>query len=247
MLGAKPSAAPKESSMSHSEEADFEALKGAVDEVRRLISHLRKTQADPAILRDVERQARELSDRLAPFDHAGPYAQRRLVLREGIDHERDSDFPEEYFPYSPIIGPLNPIAAPIQFKFDPKAKEMRAEHTFDAAYCGPPTAVHGGIVALVYDELLGALGAMSDVGGFTGTLKVVYRSLTSLATPIHMHAWIDREEGVKVFIKGTMHRDGVEGEPDKVLCSEAEGIFIRPKVSILEHALAKSKARLEPK
>lgn len=230
--------------MSNQEEADFESLSGAVAEVRRLISHLRKTQAAPDILRNVERQVRELADKLAPFDHPGPYAQRRLVLREGLDHSRDSDFPEEYFPYSPIIGPLNPIAAPVHFKFNSEIREMTASHSFDAPYNGPPTAVHGGVIALVFDELLGALGAMSDLGGFTGTLKVIYRSLTPLATPIHMHAWIDREEGVKVFIKGTMHRDGSDGEPDQVLCSEAEGIFIRPKISILEDALAKSKASL---
>lgn len=230
--------------MSNQEEADFESLSGAVAEVRRLISHLRKTQADPEILQDVERQVRALSDRLEPFDHPGPYAQRRLVLREGDDHSRDSDFPEEYFPYSPIIGPLNPIASPVRFKFDVENREMTASHSFDAPYNGPPTAVHGGIIALVYDELLGALGAMSDIGGFTGTLKVIYRSLTPLATPIHMHAWIDREEGVKVFIKGTMHREGEGDEPERVLCSEAEGIFIRPKISILEDALAKSKESL---
>ena len=40
-------------------------------------------------------------------------------------------------------------------------------------------------------------------------------------------------------------RDGQDGEPERVLCSEAEGIFIRPKVSILEDALAKSKAQLD--
>ncbi|MFK7895468.1 MAG: hypothetical protein AB8G23_06510 [Myxococcota bacterium] len=231
--------------MSHSEEADFESLSGAVTEVRRLIAHLRKTQAEPEMLRRVESQARALCEELAPFDHSGPYAQRELVIRNALDQSRSSDLPAEYFPYSPVIGQLNPVSPNIRFDFDPKAREMRATHSFDAPYCGPPASVHGGIVSLVFDELLGCLGAMSDIGGFTGTLKVIYRSLTPLHTPIHMHAWIDRQEGVKVFIKGTMHRDGREGEPEEVLCSEAEGIFIRPKVSILADALSKSSAKSE--
>ena len=54
-----------------------------------------------------------------------------------------------------------------------------------------------------------------------------------------MRSWIDREEGVKIFIKGTMHTTDPGGE--ERLCSEAEGIFIRPKVSILEDALSKSR------
>ena len=91
---------------------------------------------------------------------------------------------------------------------------------------------------IVFDELLGSIGAMLDVGGFTGTLKVVYRSLTPLGIPIRMRSWVDRQEGVKTFIKGEMYVDEGAGER---LCSEAEGIFIRPKVSVLEDAIAKSK------
>ncbi|MAG32511.1 MAG: hypothetical protein CL908_16635 [Deltaproteobacteria bacterium] len=78
---------------------------------------------------------------------------------------------------------------------------------------------------------------MHGIGGFTGTLRVVYRSLTPLDKPIRMRSWLDRQDGVKVFVKGTMHCSGDEGE---TLCAEAEGIFIRPKVSILKDALAKS-------
>ncbi|MBJ18900.1 MAG: PaaI family thioesterase [bacterium] len=218
------------------EEPDYDALAGAAASLRQLISHLRKTQAPAELLKEVERETRALAARLAPHDHPGPYAQRRLVLREGIDHDRDTDNPVEFFPYSPIIGPLNPIAPPVHFEV--VGREMRAVHTFDAQYNGPPTAVHGGVIALVFDELLGSIGAILDTGGLTGTLKVVYRSITPLGQPIRMRSWVDRVEGVKIFIKGEMHAG--EGAHDR-LCSEAEGIFIRPKLSVLEDALAKSK------
>jgi hypothetical protein len=46
-----------------------------------------------------------------------------------------------------------------------------------------------------------------------------------------MRSWIDHREGRKCFIKGTMHHE-------ERLCAEAEGIFIRPKVSMLVHAMA---------
>ena len=216
-----------------SEEPDYEALGVASDAVRRLIASLRKTQASPEMLERVATEVNTLADELAPYEHAGPYAQRRLVIKmEGMD--RDTDVPGEYFPYSPVAGPCNPIAPPVDFRLE--GKELVAEHVFDAQYNGPPTAVHGGIIALVFDELLGCTGVMNDTGGFTGTLSIRYSALTPIGQPIRMRGWVDRTEGRKIFIRGTMH-DG------DTLCSEAEGVFIRPKESIVADALARNVAR----
>ena len=209
------------------EEPDFETLQGAVAGVRQLVSHLRKTTAPRELLQGIEQEVAALNQRLAPYDYEGPYMQRSLVMRDG-DYTRDTDIPAEFFPYSPVIGPLNAIAPPVAFDFD--GEEVHAEHVFDAAYNGPPTAVHGGIIALVFDELLGSLGALRDIGGFTGTLSIRYCSLTPIGKTIRMRSWIDRREGRKVFIMGSMHH----GDQ---LCAEAEGIFIQPKISMLEHAL----------
>jgi hypothetical protein len=52
-----------------------------------------------------------------------------------------------------------------------------------------------------------------------------------------MHSWIERTEGVKTFIKGTMHCDT---PAPNTLCAEAEGIFIRPKRSIVQDALTRT-------
>lgn len=218
-------------------EPDFDALEGAVGAVRRLITHLRKTTADPELLRQIEKQANAFADELAPFDYAGPFQQRKLILEDGDDGRIPpaSGDASEYFPYSPVVGPLNPISPNVQFEL--VGREYHATHVFEPQFNGPPTAVHGGIVALVFDELLGALGAILEVGGFTGTLKVVYRSLTPLHQPVRMRSWIEGEEGVKTFIKGTMHTTDPGGT--ERLCAEAEGIFIRPKTSVIEHALSK--------
>lgn len=214
------------------EEPDFDALEGAVAGVRQLISHLRKTTAPRELLQAVEHAVASLNERLEPYDHEGPYGQQRLVMRD-FRHSpgRETDIPAEFFPYSPVIGPLNAIAPPIAFDFD--GEEIHAEHIFDAPYNGPPMSVHGGIIALVFDELLGSLGALCDIGGFTGTLTIRYSSLTPIGRPIRMRSWIERREGRKSFIMGTMHSD------DR-LCAKAEGIFIRPKNSMLEHVLASS-------
>jgi len=214
-------------------EPDADALGAAADAVRRLIAHIRKTTASTELLEGVARDANALADRLDGHDHPGPYAQRRLFVE--LEHiPRSTESPAEFFPYSPIIGRLNPIAPPVEFKVE--GNELRAEHVFDAPYNGPPAAVHGGVIALVFDELLGCTGVMLESGGFTGTLSIRYSALTPIGHPIRMRGWIDRREGRKIFIRGTMHHGDT-------LCSEAEGIFIEPKTSVVEAALEKFAAR----
>jgi len=46
------------------EEPDFEPLRGAVAGLRQLASHLRKTTAPRALLRDIERDVAALNERL---------------------------------------------------------------------------------------------------------------------------------------------------------------------------------------
>jgi len=71
-----------------------------------------------------------------------------------------------------------------------------------------------------FDELLGCVCVTNGLGGFTGTLTVVYRNPTPLGTPLTLRAWHDRTDGKKIYAKGTMHNGDV-------LCAEAEGIFVR--------------------
>ena len=126
-----------------------------------------------------------------------------------------------FFPYSPFVGPLNPVAPPVHFEIvdgDPW-HELRAEHRFDPITNGPPGGVHGGMIAGVFDELLGSVCVLNDVAGCTGTLNIRYRSLTPIEEPISMRAWIDRVEGRKTFARGTFHHGAV-------LCAEADGVFI---------------------
>ena len=203
---------------------DSQALEDAVGSLRRVISHLRKTQAPRELLEDTRRRLLEVAARLEPFDHPGPYAQGALDIGEGSFALGVGD-PAAFFPYSPVIGARNPISPEIRFEV--RGNELHAEHQFDAPWCGPPTAVHGGVIALVFDELLGSTNVVNEVGGFTGTLVVKYRSLTPLGQPVRFRGWIDRREGRKTWTMGTLHHGSL-------LCAEAEGIFIAPDARSIE-------------
>lgn len=214
-------------------EPDHADLEPAAAAVRRLVAHVRKTGAPPALLKRVTEEATALAEALAPYDHPGPYAQARLVI-DNEPFESGRTDPAQFFPYSPVVGPLNPVAPPVALKR--VGEELHGEHVFDAPYNGPPTAVHGGVIALTFDELLGAVGVINDVAGFTGELTVRYRALTPIGLPIKMRGWIDRTEGRKTWIRGTFH-DG------DTLCAEATGLFIRPKESMVAQAMEQAAER----
>ena len=122
------------------------------------------------------------------------------------------------FPYSPAIGPRNPISPQVDIWFD--GDRTLGSARVGAAHNGPPDMVHGGIIALIFDELLGTCAVRSGLGGFTGTLSVRYQAPTPLHEPLDLSAHLDRVEGRKVFVVGEIrHGD--------VCCASAEGIFIR--------------------
>ncbi|MBF4480108.1 Thioesterase superfamily protein [Rhodococcus rhodochrous J3] len=87
-------------------------------------------------------------------------------------------------------------------------------------YEGPAGHVHGGVSALLLDQILGDAARISGYPGMTGTLTIRYRKRTPLGA-LRVEAKLDRVEGRKAFVVG--HIADSEG-----VCVEAEGIFIAP-------------------
>ena len=131
--------------------------------------------------------------------------------------------PQDFFPNSPITGLLNPIAPPVRVWVvdgaDGGYREIRGEAYFDFPYEGPPTCVHGGVIAETFDEVLGAANMVADNAAMTGTLTIRYRKPTPLRTDLRIEARCLGRSGRKVHTwGGIFHGD--------LLTAEAEGIFI---------------------
>ena len=123
----------------------------------------------------------------------------------------------EFFPTSPVIGFANPVAPPVVV--EAVGGELRGTAFFDYQYEGPPTCVHGGVIAMVFDEMLGAANIMAGSPGMTGTLTIKYRKPTPLRAPLRLEARLMGREGRKITTYGAIfHGD--------VLTAEAEGLFI---------------------
>lgn len=95
--------------------------------------------------------------------------------------------------------------------------------TFRRFHLGGNGVAHGGHVAIAFDDL-GGMAAALKLGGVarTGYLTVNYRSLTPLETPLALRTWVERVEGRKYFVRGTLY-DG-----DR-LCAEMDALFIALK------------------
>lgn len=119
-----------------------------------------------------------------------------------------------------VVGLRNPVAPPLVVQRDPEGRAW-ADFHLGAAYEGPPGLVHGGVSAMVLDQILGEAAAANGTPGMTGTLTARYRRPTPLGD-LHAEARVDRVEGYKTFVTGSIaDADGVT--------VEAEGLFILPK------------------
>jgi acyl-coenzyme A thioesterase PaaI-like protein len=93
--------------------------------------------------------------------------------------------------------------------------------TFTPFHHGGGGAVHGGVIPMVFDQVLGRLTNVPGRGrARTAYLHVNYRQVTPIGTELRLDATIEREEGRKIFAGGRLRR----GEE---LLADAEALFVR--------------------
>jgi acyl-coenzyme A thioesterase PaaI-like protein len=120
-----------------------------------------------------------------------------------------------------VVGLRNPVAVPLDVQRSPEGRAW-ADFELNALYEGPPTKVHGGVIALVLDQIFGEAAAAGGTPGMTGTLTLRYLKNTPLGR-CAAEAWVDRREGVKTYVHGVMR------DADGDVTVEGEGIFILPR------------------
>lgn len=120
-----------------------------------------------------------------------------------------------------VVGLRNPVAPPLRIETGKDGTSYAAFH-LGAPYEGPPNLVHGGVSALILDQMLGEAAAAAKAPGMTGRLTVTYRRPTPLGE-LSAKAWVHEVAGHKTTVRG--HIIGPDGEPTV----EAEGLFILPR------------------
>lgn len=189
------------------------ALVPLTDSVRGLVDAVVRTQVPDAVLDGVRRRVEALTEDLLGEALPGPH---------GVRFGADGGF-RNYG--NPVVGKGNAFAPPLAVQCD--GEDVWADFSLGPAYEGPPGLVHGGVSALILDQLLGEAASAGGRPGMTGTLTIVYRRGTPLG-PLRGEARIESTEGVKAIVRGRLLTRPADGS-EPTLCVEAEGIFILPR------------------
>jgi acyl-coenzyme A thioesterase PaaI-like protein len=96
----------------------------------------------------------------------------------------------------------------------------RAEIALDSRHAGSPNHAHGGVIAMLLDEVLGTVAMIHGIAAVTGTLEIKYRSPAFLGETYQLSARLLGSEGRRLQIVGDM--TGPQG-----LVAEATGTWVR--------------------
>lgn len=192
----------------------------AADRLRRLGHALVAHRPSPAVL---ERLAVAL-DRLLPEVTAAPersepfdfVSDKRLGRRAGSGGEA-SGSAMVLFPDSVVSGPANPMS--MGAVYSREGSDVVARVILRPAFEGAPGRAHGGMVAAVIDETMGAVLPQAGTPAYTGTLTIRYLAAAPIGEELVFRAWIHRRDGRKLIIHASGHHRDTR-------FAEAEGVFI---------------------
>jgi acyl-coenzyme A thioesterase PaaI-like protein len=168
--------------------------------LRALADAAVRTGADPAELAAAAARIEELTAGLA----AAPPAQR----------VHDSP----YHPMSLVGGTAHPIAP--QLHVAASARGVAGTVVLGPSYEGGPGLVHGGVLSLIFDHVMGQAVFNAGYSAMTVSLEVRYRRPTPLEAPLAVSAEVDGTEGRKVFVRARVAVDGT-------VTAEASGVFVQ--------------------
>lgn len=188
------------------------AARRAGDAARAVISRLVASRAPADDLDAAAAALGRVADLLAP--HA---TRSRYDGTDGISFASPRD--ARTFEHHPLLGPANPLAPPLVAERDDDGV-VTAAVTYDLRYEGMPGWVHGGVVAMALDLVLGmAAGGTAGRPTVTGTFTLRYRTPTPLWEPLVYRGWAEPRSERTLLARGTLHA------ADR-LCVEAEGIWV---------------------
>ncbi len=123
------------------------------------------------------------------------------------------------FPGTNFIGGVLPSGFGIRFRVADD-QSIYAKVVFEESKQGAQGILHGGAIAAVLDEAMGAAAFERGKLGYTVTMTYNYKTHIPLHEEILIRAWVDRIEGRKIFAAcdATL--------PDGRVAVDGTGIFI---------------------
>ena len=199
------------------EDAALRARRAAIaelgDALRDLVGQASATEVPGDVLRQVAAQVREAATVLG----------RRTRTRSELPGA--DDLAGGFRMYNPVTGHGSALAPPLHIEVAGQA--VVGTCTLGLAFEGPPGFVHGGISAMLLDQLLGYAASAAGHPGMTVRLETRYRAPVPLQTPLRLTAAVSEVDGRRVTARGVI---ATAAEPDTVLVEAIGGfVALRPE------------------
>jgi acyl-coenzyme A thioesterase PaaI-like protein len=122
---------------------------------------------------------------------------------------------------NPGMGRANPIAPVMTMDVHEGAVDGTVR--FDLQHVGPPYRAHGGVVASVFDQVLGTAAIAGRQAGMTAEMTVRYKRATPLHEEVRYEARFTHTDA------GMSHTTGELYDSEGRITAEAEATFYLPR------------------
>ena len=134
--------------------------------------------------------------------------------------------------YNPVSGVGSALAPPLELRLSEPGRPAAGTAgtvILGQAYEGPPGYAHGGVSALLLDQLLGATAIAAGLWGMTVRLETDYRGPVPLRTPLELRARVVEDAGRRTLVTGTIATAADAG----TVLVEGRGVFVMPRAERL--------------
>ena len=205
---------------------DWAAKRELAEPLRRL-AHLTVCSEAPAeVLKGAASAVRHALHEMERYD-----------ARSFLQCYRDGDYlakPHLFSDRAWITGPSNPFS-PLM-SLEAGSDEAKGEVRLENGYVGAPGWVHGGMVAALMDQLMGFVLVSQGDPCVTQSLTMHYDRPTPSQEDLSFHAWIEKDEGRRVHLRGDVRVDGE-------VTARSEAVFVRLEAKLFGRMLAEFAAK----
>jgi hypothetical protein len=166
-------------------------------------------------LRTARGQIDEIAGRLAALGRTG------LEVRMFAETEPGPGDMRPYYAGDARRWHYNPVFPPMALAFGDDGI-LRGTVTLGLAYEGPPGCVHGGVLSMLLDQLLGQANLAHGIPAMTGSLTVRYRR----PTPLRVELDLEVHPPEQVHRRKHVTRGWIRANGE--VTAEAEGVFVLP-------------------
>lgn len=180
-----------------------DAREAAAAALRRLGHAVVGHDCEPDLLLRVAREAERIAEEVergTPRSRPIESMKRRLWESPPPDGG-----PMSHFAECVVSGEANPMGIGIQ----PRrvGEEVIADFNLGAAFEGAPQRAHGGVVAAIFDDIMGYVLVLQRTPAYTGQMTVDYLAPVPIGVDLQVRGWLERRDGRKLWMRAEMTQD----------------------------------------